>query len=50
VTETEAQLSAIYLDAFDDRTEWTQQDHLNGLKAVFVAGASAQARIEKVAS
>ena len=30
-----------------NRNEWTQQDHLNGLKAVFVAGASAQARVEQ---
>lgn len=46
MTETEAQLSKIYVDAFADRTEWTQEDHLAGLKAVFVAGASVQARLE----
>jgi hypothetical protein len=47
MTKAESELSKVYLEAFTDRNEWTQEDHLNGLKAVFVAGASAQARLEQ---
>ncbi len=47
MTETEAQLSLVYLNEFDDPREFTTEAHLRGLKAVFVAGASAQARLEQ---
>lgn len=41
MTEAEIQVSLIYTSAFDNPREWTAQDHLNGLKAVFAAGAKA---------
>lgn len=39
--EAALKLSGIYLGAFQDQNQWTQEDHLNGLKAVFQAGAAA---------
>ena len=41
MTEAELQLSLIYTGAFKDKTRWSPEDHLAGLKAVFAAGARA---------
>ena len=46
MTETELQLSLIYTNAFVNKTDWSPEDHLLGLKAVFAAGAAAQKKAE----
>jgi hypothetical protein len=42
-------LSMIYTGAFSDPRQWTSEDHLAGLAAVFAAGADAQRRKELAA-
>jgi hypothetical protein len=44
MTEAEARLAMIYLDAFENRAQWTPEDHMKGLKAVYAAGADAGRR------
>lgn len=39
------QLSLIYTGAFKNVMEWTPEDHLAGLKAVFAAGAKAASKV-----
>lgn len=46
LTAAELHLSTIYTDAFTNKRNWTPEDHLAGLKAVYAAGADAQKRKE----
>lgn len=41
MTGAQVQLSLIYTGAFTDPKNWTQEDHLKGLEAVFAAGVRA---------
>lgn len=50
MTQPERELSLIYIGAFADPHNWSQADHLNGLKAVFAAGASARAKADRTSS
>jgi hypothetical protein len=50
VTEVEQQLSLIYTAAFKNPVEWTQEDHINGLKAVFAAGSKARDKADAQAT
>lgn len=44
MTEAEEQLSLIYLGAFTNKSAWTSEQHLAGLRAVFAAGAKAASK------
>lgn len=46
MTPAEAELSAVYLSAFADRMEWSAEEHVAGLRAVFAAGAAAQRKAD----
>jgi hypothetical protein len=47
MTEAELQLSLIYTEAFQNKMNWTPEDHVAGLKAVFAAGAAAKEKAEQ---
>jgi hypothetical protein len=42
--KAQLEITMIYLGAFKNRAEWTPEDHLAGLKAVWLAGAGARTR------
>lgn len=44
MNDDDLHLAVIYTDAFTNRAEWTQEDHMKGLRAVFAAGAAAQSK------
>lgn len=46
MTEAELQLSLIYMGAFRNPAEWTQPEHLDGLKRVWAAGATTRQKID----
>lgn len=46
MNEADLQLSLVYMGAFTDPSNWTIEQHLAGLRAVWKSGADAQKKAD----